>query len=222
MGRTVLFHSRGQFGDSVFQSHHPHRRSIKIPSLNNDSGGYLIVEPIPVAIQNVYRCWNKEIIDLDPDDKQYILDVKAARERAIFAGPRPTPTPEPCHPSSVTWKHDRNESNDSESSDTGPALKKPALTRPTNQTSTGKPSVGDATVAEDGWAHGAGGVVDISAPWDEDDGWSSEDEEQYIPVVGTRYLPVDLYEDVDVDEESGDSLWLATIFAGAGRGIMGI
>ncbi|KAI9100714.1 hypothetical protein DFS34DRAFT_615536 [Phlyctochytrium arcticum] len=67
------------------ESHLAGRPSIDIPELMAFGGCYLVVDPIPVQVQNVYRCWDNKVIDVSPENLRIIHAVTKERADAFNA-----------------------------------------------------------------------------------------------------------------------------------------
>ncbi|KAJ3149404.1 hypothetical protein HDU89_003766 [Geranomyces variabilis] len=187
------------------QSHLHTRRSIVIPELAKEGhrGSYLIIEPIRVAVQKVYRQWKNTPIDTAFTEKEYILQVKAARERDLFLGPRPTD--EICHEELALHKRhrsDRTESEDSLPGNYKPSAKK--MVPPSYLAKQGTGSVEEGAIEANHSTGGGtqrGAAVDI--PWDEDNSWISDEEGVEEGVALARVLQVDLFEEWTEEELGG-------------------
>ncbi|KAJ3021789.1 hypothetical protein HKX48_007760 [Thoreauomyces humboldtii] len=181
------------------QSHLHTRPSISIPELSKEDhrGCYLIIEPIRVAVQRVYRRWNNAPVDTPLTEKEYILEVKAARERDLFLGPRPTD--EIWHQESQLHKRHRTESEDSAPGNHRPSAKK--MVPPSSFANQGTGSAEEGCIESN---HSTGGGTQHGAaediPWDEDNSWMSDEEGVEEEVALAPVLQVDLFEEWTEDE----------------------
>ncbi|KAI8822941.1 uncharacterized protein EV422DRAFT_522758 [Fimicolochytrium jonesii] len=212
--RTHL--SQAQLADLLIpvnrESHHSTRRSIKIQGLEERGGGYLVIEPVRVAVQDVYRQWTQTPIDVDRKDMEYILDVRAARERALFLGPPPRPE---SSQADVALKRERPESKDSASSQRGPPTKRVAPdSAAERQRDGGSEGNGTGTGTEPGTGTGTQHCGGNDVPWDEDSGWPSDDEEEVVPLAA---LEVDLFEQLPEEEGEFADNWPVDMMGGLGK-----
>ncbi|KAJ3171105.1 hypothetical protein HDU88_008139 [Geranomyces variabilis] len=188
------------------QSHLHTRRSIVIPELAKEGhrGSYLIIEPIRVAVQKkVYRQWKNMPIDTALTEKEYILQVKAAVERDMFLGRRPTD--ELCHEQVAL--HMRHRSDRTEGEDSLPGNHKPSAKRKVPPSYIAKQGTGSAEEGASESNHSTGDGTQRCAaediPWDEDNSWMRDEEGVEEEVALAPVPQVDLFEEWAEEELGG-------------------
>ncbi|KAJ3141145.1 hypothetical protein HDU90_007171 [Geranomyces variabilis] len=186
------------------QSHLHTRRSIVIPELTKEGNrSYLIIEPIRVAVQNVYRQLKNTPIDTAFTEKEYVLQVKAARERDMFLGSRPTD--EICHEELAL--HKRHRSGRTESEGSLPGNYKPSAKTMVPPSYLAKQGTGSAEEGAIESNHSTGDGTQRGAaediPWDEDNIWMSDEEGVEEEVALAPVLQVDLFEEWTEEELGG-------------------